>query len=259
MRVLLRDRDVPSDAHARLIGRIVAHEQGTRMIKGYSTRQGDAGARQIIDWLKGRPFKAQSPAPSPSSRPADSWRLFHSDTPAAEGIYETPCHRVFSVVTSTDGTFTYAKEFVPSTGSGRVNLADERVQVKLVKARGWQFHLSPDWRVSPERAAELSFKFRLCVRCGARMEAAETLDRIRQSPEQAWGPVCAHVILHGHRPRKGCYGPQFPAHCHQGERRGRRPAADPTLVIPPPTDAHEEPDFSDTANHYSSTEDPDGF
>lgn len=126
-------------------------------------------ASQLIDALLSAPKQKVAAAAAPSSAPLTA------------GIYLAPNGDVIQVKLNQAKTNVYAK--VAMAGPDRLNLLGEVVKFKFVYVPGLIKHITPDMKMSKEQAEEFSFKFKQCMACGRKLEAAKSV-------AAGIGPVC---------------------------------------------------------------------
>jgi len=110
----------------------------------------------------------------------------NNDPVTEVGVYETPDGDIYQVKSFTpngeDKEVLYARKMV-EIGTERLNENEVRVKIEFVKERGAVYRLKASWKMSYERAKELTLKYRRCMVCGRRLKAADSV-------EQGIGPVC---------------------------------------------------------------------
>lgn len=132
--------------------------------KDVSTKE----ASRVIDWMFTLPRK-----------PAVKSAAAQLET----GIYLAPNGDVIKVQAARESGHLYAKVAVVKGTTERLNLLGEVVKFQFVYAPGLIKHITPQMKMTEEQALEFTLKFKQCMACGRKLEAAKSV-------KAGIGPVC---------------------------------------------------------------------
>jgi hypothetical protein len=128
------------------------------------------------------PKSAQPVAPVAPAAPSSRTDISTITT----GVYETPDHTIYVVRPNRDGTRHYAKK-LKQAPSERTTESGQHVNFDFEYDKGAIFKLKPEYRMSEERAKELTVLYGHCIVCGRTLKEAKSVER-------GIGPICIKLV-----------------------------------------------------------------